>query len=193
MSSPVRTKIFLPTCDLPPRRKLSQFRTPLGTFRILVGMGASGVEDTAIRRPGRAGPLPWQKLPSLPVTRHRTLGVRRRKKATCVRMSRRFEEWPHRGDLHDLPPVHDRDPVCHLPDDGEVVGYENDCQSKAVLKVPQEVQDLSPDREVEGGNGFIEDEELWPHGEGAGDPQALALATTELVGVTLRMAGVEAH
>lgn len=48
------------------------------------------------------------------------------------------------------------------------------------------------DGDVEGGDGFVGEDEFGLRGEGAGDGDALALAAGELVGVFFHAAGVEA-
>ena len=56
----------------------------------------------------------------------------------------------------------------------------------------EEVEDLGLDGDVEGGDGFVGDDEFRLWGEGAGDGDALALAAGELVGVLAHEAAVEA-
>ena len=61
----------------------------------------------------------------------------------------------------------------------------------AELEVAEEVDDLGGYGDVEGGDGFVEYEELGAEGEGSGDVDALALAAGELVGVAREGGGVE--
>ena len=55
-------------------------------------------------------------------------------------------------------------------------------EAQLVLQVAHEVDDLRLDGDVEGGDGFVADDEVGAGGEGAGDADALALAAAELVG-----------
>jgi hypothetical protein len=84
--------------------------------------------------------------------------------------------------LHDFAQVHDGDAVADVLDDGEVVGDEEVGEREFLLELFEEVDDLCLDRDVEGGDGFVEDEELRIQGERSGDADALALTTGELVG-----------
>ena len=63
----------------------------------------------------------------------------------------------------------------------------------ALLEVAEEVDDLRTYGDVEGGDRFVEDEEVGAQGESSGDVDALALASGELVGVAREGARVEAY
>ena len=89
------------------------------------------------------------------------------------------------GDFDDGAGVHDGDVVGHGADDGEVVGDEEVAEAEAVLQVKQEVDDLGLHGDVEGGDGFVGDDEIGAECEGAGDADALALAAGEFVGVAV--------
>ena len=56
----------------------------------------------------------------------------------------------------------------------------------------QQVDDLRLDRDVEGGDRLVGDDEVGVHGQGAGDADALALAAGELVGVAVDVLGAQA-
>ena len=62
----------------------------------------------------------------------------------------------------------------------------------ALLQVAEEVDNLCGDRDVEGADGFVEDEKFGAEGEGTGDVDALALASGELVRVAGEGSGGEA-
>src|SRR5205814_6059714 len=59
------------------------------------------------------------------------------------------------------------------------------------LEVVEEVDDLGLDGYVQGGDGFVGDDEFGAEGQGAGDADALALAAGEFVGVAVVVFGVE--
>ena len=56
-----------------------------------------------------------------------------------------------------------------------------------------EVQDLGLDGHVQGGHGFVADDELGVHGQSPGDADALAASAVELVGVGVDQAMGQAH
>ena len=97
------------------------------------------------------------------------------------------------GYLDDLAQVHDRDPVGDVPHDGQVVGDEEVGEVEALLEGAEQVDYLSLNRNVEGGDGFVADDEGRVYGKGSCDADPLALAATELVGVAVHHVGVEAH
>ena len=76
----------------------------------------------------------------------------------------------------DLAFVHDGDAVADVLDDGHVVGDEEVGEAELVAEVGEEVEDLRLDGDVEGGGGFVADDEAWVECECAGDADALSLA-----------------
>ena len=94
--------------------------------------------------------------------------------------------------LGDPAQVHDGDGLADVPDDFEVVGDEQVGQAEVGLEVGEEVEDLGLDGDVEGGDGFVADDELGAQGQGAGDADALALAAGEFGGEPVVVLGVEA-
>ena len=80
----------------------------------------------------------------------------------------------------DLAEIHDGEAVADVFDDGEVVGNEEVGEFHFLLEVHEEIEDLALDGDVEGGDGFVADDEFGLEGDGAGDADALALAAAEL-------------
>ena len=107
-------------------------------------------------------------------------------------MERLLVEVDAVAELHDLAEVHDRDAVTDVAHDGEVVGDEEVRQLELVLQVFEEVDDLRLDGHVQRGDRLVGDDELRLHREGARHADALALASGELVRVTVREVRVEA-
>ena len=101
------------------------------------------------------------------------------------------EDLIARAQLDDAPEVHHRHPIAEVLDHGEVVGHEEQREVEATLEVAQQVQDLALDRHVEGRDGLVGDEEPGLHRERAGDPDALALAARELMGVPAVVVALE--
>lgn len=97
------------------------------------------------------------------------------------------------GELDDLAEVHDGDAVGDVPYDAEVVGDEDVREPELVLEVGEEVEHLGLDGDVEGGDGFVGDDQSGAGREGSGDADALALPAGELVGVAVEVGGGQAH
>ena len=72
-------------------------------------------------------------------------------------------------------------------DDREVMGDKEVGEAKIILKVIKEVDDLRLDRDIEGRNWLITDDELWFKGKGPGDADPLALSPGELMWVAVVM------
>ena len=79
-----------------------------------------------------------------------------------------------------------------MADDADVVGDEEVGEAELVLQVGEQVDDLRLDRDVEGGDRLVGDDQLRLQRQGAGDPDPLALAAGELVRVAVVVLGGEA-
>ena len=77
--------------------------------------------------------------------------------------------------------VHDSDAIGYVRNDGEIVRDKKHRQSEFVAKVVEQVEDLLLDGDIEGGGGFVGDEELRAVDDGHGDHDALAHASGKLV------------
>src|SRR5437762_2844250 len=111
-------------------------------------------------------------------------GMRRqggREERLRVGVLRRGGDRRRVADLDDPAEVHHRDRVAHVGDRGEVVGDEEIREAELRLEVPQEVQDLGADRDVERRHGLVEHDELRGERERARDRDPLPLAARELV------------
>src|ERR1035437_4394824 len=104
-----------------------------------------------------------------------------------VRVARRGKEGGRRGLLYDPPHVHHRRAVGDPPHDGKVVADEEirGTRWRVLLKTPEHIEDLGPDRDVERRDRLVEHHETRLGCEGARDGHALPLAARELA----RMAG----
>ena len=97
-----------------------------------------------------------------------------------------------RAEFDELAAVEDGDAVAEIADERHGVGDEEIGESVGSLEVAEEVDDLRADRDIEGADGLVEDEKAGAEGEGAGDVDALALASGELVREAREGGGVEA-
>ena len=87
-----------------------------------------------------------------------------------------IELWPF-GKLNNLPQVHHRDPVGDMLHHTKVVGNEEVGQPKLILKLFQQIDDLSLDRDIERRDRLIADHKLGFDRECTGDTNTLALTT----------------
>ena len=85
------------------------------------------------------------------------------------------------ADLDDLAQVHHRDPVGDVADDAEVVRDEEIGELELVLEVLEQVDDLRLDRDVQGRDRLVGNDQLRPQRERPGDADPLPLAAGELV------------
>jgi hypothetical protein len=93
--------------------------------------------------------------------------------------------------FYDAAALHDGYAVAEIADKGHAVGDEEAGEVVAVLEVAEEIDDLRGYGDVEGADGFVQDQKTWAEGQSAGDVDALALASGELVGVSGEGGGVE--
>jgi hypothetical protein len=66
--------------------------------------------------------------------------------------------------------------IGELAHDGQVVADEDVGDVRFVADVGEQVQHLGLNGDVEGGDGFVEDQDCWLRCEGAGDRDPLPLA-----------------
>lgn len=104
-------------------------------------------------------------------------------------MSRLLEKTVRGGVFDEFAAAEDEDVIGHLLDDGEVVGNKEQGQAGALAQFAEEVEEARLNRDIEGANGFVADEDLRLYGEGAGDEDTLALATAELGGKAVEAIG----
>ena len=86
-----------------------------------------------------------------------------------------------------------RDASTDIAHDAQIVSDEQHGEIEPVAQVEQQVHDLRLDRDVDGGDRFVGDDEGGFDGERARDPDTLALTATEITRVAVRMARVQPH
>ena len=94
--------------------------------------------------------------------------------------------------LNDDAILHYSDLFANVRGNAKVVSYEEHRQLKGGAQLVEQVEHLLLHGHVERGHRLISDDQLGLHGQCAGDADALALATGELVRVAVRCLGVEA-
>src|SRR5260221_4711934 len=75
--------------------------------------------------------------------------------------------------------------MADMLDDGKVMSDEEIGEAELPLQIHQQVDDLRLDRDVEGRDRLVADDERWIEREGAGIPDALTVAAREFVRVAL--------
>jgi hypothetical protein len=150
----------------------------------LLGVGASGLEKTA--RLGRedttflSGSFGFSRLTGSQLGNRGEQELRIGVQGTA-------EKVLSAGHLHNLSHVHDGDAIADVFYNPEIVRDEQVGETELVSQVHQEVQNLRLDGDVEGGDGFVGDNQLRMKGDSPGNPDSLALTSAELVGVTFRV------
>ena len=89
--------------------------------------------------------------------------------------------------------VHHADAVGEDVDDGEVVADEQTRELQLLLQFLQEIEEAGLDRHVQRGRRLVGDEKLRRERERAGDADALALASGELMREAVAVGGGELH
>src|SRR5699024_7488033 len=77
--------------------------------------------------------------------------------------------------------VEDEDPIADVADDGEVVSDEKQGDAGVGLHLHQQVQQLGLDRDVEGRDDLVAEQNLRFEDEGASDRYPLALTAREFM------------
>ncbi len=106
----------------------------------------------------------------------------RRQKPFGVAVLRGAENGLDRAGLDNFAPVHHGDAVADLRGDAEVVGDKHHAAAVFGAELEQQVENLGLHRHVEGGGGFVGDDERGVAGERKGNHDALAKPAGELVG-----------
>jgi hypothetical protein len=100
-------------------------------------------------------------------------------------MQRALEHVVGRSNFHDPPEVHDGDPVTGVADHGEVMRDEQVRQAKVGLQGLHQVHNLCLDRDIQGRNGFVSDNQARACRERAGNADTLPLPPRELVRISI--------
>src|SRR5882672_4853868 len=107
-------------------------------------------------------------------------------------MERVVVELAGRRDLHHAAEIHDRDPVGDVTDDSEIVRDEEIGECEFVLELLKQVDHLRLNRDVEGRDGLVGDDEVRVDGERPREADSLSLAAGELMRVAVGRVGGEA-
>ena len=95
--------------------------------------------------------------------------------------------------LDDAAEIHDGDMIADVPHDPQVVRDEQIGKTTFSLNVFQQVDHLGLDRNVEGGDRLVGDDQLGVESEGTGDGKALSLPTGKLRRAIAKLIGPQAR
>jgi hypothetical protein len=89
--------------------------------------------------------------------------------------------------------IHDGDPVRDMPNDTEIMGYEQVGQPVFLAQIHEEIHHLGLNGYVQSADGFVADDEVGFQGNGPGNANALPLSPRELVGIAMQSFPAKAH
>ena len=145
------------------------------------GDRAAGAEHAAGGRVDRRGRVAFQQdalaAAGLGRVEHGDGGQQR----LGVGMARGVEQGGDRAAFDHAAKVEHQQPVRDQADDGEVVGDEDQRQVVALFQIVEQPDDLRLDRDVEGGDRFVADDQFRAGDDGAGDADALRLTAGEFM------------
>ena len=122
---------------------------------------AARVEVTACRRIDRGGDFASENLLlPMPV---RIRDRYRVEQGLGIRMPRPAVQVCRRGDFDNSPKVHDRDSVADMFDDTQIMRNEEVSQAEFFLQVFEEIDDLGLDREIEGRDRLVGNDQFRLH------------------------------
>src|SRR5512143_713372 len=96
-------------------------------------------------------------------------------------------------DLYDSSKVHHGDTIADMLHNGQVVGDDDVRKLEFFLNVFKKVNHLGLNRNIEGRDRLIADDQLRIEGKGPGNPDPLPLAAAELMGIALGVLGIEPY
>ena len=90
------------------------------------------------------------------------------------------------ADFDQLAQVHDGDPVAYVTNDAQIMADEQVGEPEFVPQILKQADDLRLDRDIEGRDRLVTNDEVRPERQGPGDADALALTAAHFVGIAVR-------
>ncbi|GBR08856.1 hypothetical protein AA0228_0478 [Gluconobacter frateurii NRIC 0228] len=87
--------------------------------------------------------------------------------------------------LHDAAQIHDRNPVRHLSDDGQIMGNKDARYAERCTQIPEQIHDLRLNRHIKRGDRLVRNEKVWAQDKRAGNVQTLTLATGKFMRISI--------
>src|SRR3954469_17832239 len=97
-----------------------------------------------------------------------------------------------RPEFHDPAEIHDGNAIAQETSDAQIVSDENNADIDVTVNRLQEIEDLSPNRDVELGNGFVRDDQLGANPQYPRDGNPLQLSSRQLMRKTPRVVARQA-
>jgi hypothetical protein len=95
--------------------------------------------------------------------------------------------------FHNSAQVHDGHTMAEIADNGEIVGDEEVAQLMFLLQFLHQQEDLGLDRNIEGRDRFVRNDQFRPEDQSASNGDPLPLTAAELVGIFVKGFGREPH
>src|SRR5215203_3290897 len=154
---------------------------------------APGVEPACRRWRDRAGYVTGQQNP-LPLLAASSVRHRHgRHQRDCVGMHGRAVQRLRVGQLDDLAEIHDGHPIRDVAHHRQVMGDDHVSQVEFFLQVLQQIEDLRLNRDVQGRDRLIGNDQPGAQGERSSNAYPLPLTPGELMRVAVVMLWVEAY
>src|SRR2546425_186657 len=144
---------------------------------------AAGMEGASRRRPDEARRIAGYRREFLGLQVNDGM-----KEPLGVRMERVPEDFPDRSFLHDAPRVHHRHSVTRLGHNPEVVRHEEKGEAVTPPQLLQDLEDLALDDHVQGGRGFVRDDQFRLEDERHRNHDALPHSAAEFMGIVAKAA-----
>ena len=110
-----------------------------------------------------------------------------------IGMARRFKHRFDRSAFHNPPEIHDRNAIRDMAHHREIMADEQIRKFQFFLQIGQQVQNLCADGHIERRDRLVTDNQFRLHRNGAGNGDALALATGKFMRIASRMFGLQTN
>ena len=114
-------------------------------------------------------------------------------KGLGVWVTRAFVDLLRGRELNDTPEIHHRYPMAHVLHDLKIMGDEQIAQSQLFLQVPEQVHDLSLNRDIQCTDGLISDDEARGNRQRSCNTDSLALPPRKLMRVATHVLGPQSN
>src|SRR4051812_8668152 len=102
-------------------------------------------------------------------------------------------EYRRFGDFHQPAQIHNRNAICYMADDRQIVSDEEIGKRSLPPQLRQEIEYLGLHRNVQCRNRLVEHQELRLDRQSSSDSDALPLAARKLVGESILVRWVQPH
>src|SRR3989338_8683333 len=157
----------------------------------ILSVAAARMEAAARWRMDRTWHIPFKDHPLLHTIRVRDGNCRQKRPG--IRMFGFLVDLVAGGDLDDFSQIHDRHAMTYMLDHPEIVRNKEIGKMHLLLELLEEIDNLGLNRDIQGGDRLIGNDELRIHGQRPGDADPLPLTAAELMGIAIVMLFPETH